>query len=84
MFFTITGFSDIVLLQYNSTGSLLWTRLTGTSGTDEGSGVSASADGQYIYVTGSTEASLNGQPHAGGDFLFLSNGTAVTLTASYV
>ncbi len=60
------GNADIVLLQYNSTGSLLWTIQTGSSSYDEGHGLSISADGKYIYVTGYAEASLNNQPHAGG------------------
>jgi hypothetical protein len=54
-----------VLLQYNSTGALLWTRQTGTSSSDYGFGVSVSADGLYVYVTGYTAGSLNGQPLAG-------------------
>ncbi len=56
-----------MLLQYDSTGSLLWTRQTGTSGNDNGLGVSATADGNFIYVAGFAQASLNNQPYAGGD-----------------
>ncbi len=59
------GSNDIVLLQYNSAGSLMWTRQTGTASSDIGYGVSASADGNYIYVTGTSGASLNGQLYAG-------------------
>ena len=61
----MTGGYDIVLLQYSSAGSLLWTRQTGTAGNDYGYGVSASADGKYIYVTGFVDGSLNNQPYAG-------------------
>ncbi len=60
-----TGISDIVLLKYSSAGLLLWTRQTGTSSSEIGRGVSASADGQYIYVAGDTQGSLNGQTSAG-------------------
>ncbi len=56
---------DIVLLKYDSSGSLLWTRETGTSGDDVGDGVSVSVDVNSIYVTGFASGSLNGQPHAG-------------------
>ncbi len=48
---------------------LLQTRQTGTSGGDESRGISVSADGQYVYVTGYTGDSLNGQPYAGNIFL---------------
>jgi hypothetical protein len=61
------GAGDIVLLQYSTAGSMLWTRETGTSGDDFGSGVAASADGQYVYVSGYVSGSLNGQPSAGGN-----------------
>ncbi len=56
-----------MLLQYNSAGSLLSTKQTGTSGSDQSYGVSASIDGQYVYVTGLASGSLNGQPYVGGD-----------------
>ncbi len=67
----MTGTHDIVLLQYNSAGSLLWTTQTGTSGNDQGRAVSASVDGKYIYVTGISDGSLNGQPYAGGDCILV-------------
>ena len=56
--------SDIFLLQYDSSGDLLWTRQTGTTGEDQGNGVAVSGDG-LIYVTGYTYGSLNGQVSAG-------------------
>ena len=59
------GLDDIFLLQYDSSGDLLWTRQTGsTSGGDYGYGVAVSGDG-LMYVTGYTGASLNGQVSAG-------------------
>ncbi len=61
----MTGNWDIVVLQYNYTGSLLWTKQTGTCRDDRSHGVSASGDGKYIYVTGYAGASLNGQPYEG-------------------
>ncbi len=44
---------------------LSWTAETGTSSTDAGLGVTASADGQYVYTTGYAAGSLNSQPWAG-------------------
>lgn len=61
----LPGTLDIQLLQFSSFGELLWKRGTGTSLNDEGYGVSVSADGLYVYVTGYTEDSLNGQTFAG-------------------
>ena len=58
------GSYDIILLKYDSSGALLWTRQTGTTGTDIGYGVAVSGDGS-IYVTGFTQGSLNGQVYAG-------------------
>ena len=62
----LPGVSDIVLLKFDSSGSLLWTRETGTSSDDYGQSVSVTAEGSSIYVTGYSYASLNGQPYAGG------------------
>jgi hypothetical protein len=75
----ITGNADIVLLQYSSAGSLLWTRQTGTIGDDYGQGVSVSADGKFIYVTGLTSNSLNGQPHAGDVYNTISSVTYLSV-----
>ncbi len=58
------GNQDIFLLKYNSSGSLLWTRQTGTTSQDEGYGVAISGDG-FIYVTGDTYGALNGQTSTG-------------------
>ncbi len=46
-----------------------WTKQTGTSSYDYGSGVIASADGRFIYVTGYAYGSLNGQTHAGDSII---------------
>ncbi len=55
-----------MLLKYNSSGSLLWTQETGSSGEDQGMGVAVTADGSSIYVMGLSSGSVNGQPYAGG------------------
>ena len=45
--------------------TLTWTEQAGTSNYNYGYGVSVSLDG-FIYVTGYSSGSLNGQPYAGG------------------
>jgi hypothetical protein len=50
---------------------LAWTRETGSIDYDEGNSVSVTADGSSIYVTGSSGASLNGQPYTGGMLTFI-------------
>jgi hypothetical protein len=54
-------FDDIFLLKYSSSGSLLWTRETGSTYDDQGIGVAVSADGSSIYVTGFVSSNLNGE-----------------------
>ena len=44
--------------------TLGWTSQQGTTGYDYGNGVAVSGDG-FIYVTGDTGGSLNGQPQKG-------------------
>ena len=55
------------MLKYDSSGSLIWTRQTGTLTTDAGFGVSESTDGS-VYVAASATGNLNGQPWAGDHF----------------
>ncbi len=59
--------SDIVLLKYNSSGSLQWIQQIGTSSTsidDVGLGVAVSLSDE-VYVTGCTEGVLEGQTNQG-------------------
>ena len=64
IFLQFTGGDDFFLLKYDSTGSLSWTRQTGTTGNDTAYGVAVSGDG-FIYLTGCTAGNLNGQINAG-------------------
>ena len=64
MLCTTIGNYDIFLLKYNSSGALLWTRQTGTTGNNQGESVAVSGDGS-IFVTGTTGGALNGQVSAG-------------------
>lgn len=62
---TNAGGLDICLIKYDSTGNKLWTRLCGTTGYDFGHGVAVDGYG-YVYITGGTQGSLDGQTNAGG------------------
>ena len=50
--------------------TLLWTRLLGTSGYDEASGIATANDGS-IYITGVTDGPLDGQTNSGDYDAFL-------------
>ncbi len=52
--------SDIILLQYNTSGHHIWTRLAGTNGLDKGYGVTINQKGD-IYTVGFASKSLNGK-----------------------
>ena len=51
-------------MKYDPTGTVMWTSQEGTTSYDWAYSVAVSADG-FIYVTGWTYGSLNGQPNAG-------------------
>eukprot|EP01031_Cornospumella_fuschlensis_P029409 gene29409-35498_t len=78
----VGGF-DIVLLKYASNGTRLWTRISGTTGTDIGYGVAFDTSSGGVYVTGQVSGSLNGVAYTagnGGDIILLkytSSGTVV-------
>jgi len=67
---TSSGYNDIFLVKYNSSGTKQWTKQLGTSSTDYGSGVSTDSSGN-IYVTGSTSGELDGNTHFGDRDIFL-------------
>ena len=55
------GGSDAALISYSDTGTPLWSKIIGTSGTDYGSGASASSDGANVNLganIGSTVAGV--------------------------
>jgi hypothetical protein len=62
---TWAGHEDICLMKYDSSGTRLWTRLSGTATTDACYGVFADTEGS-IYVTGATYGTLDGQAYSGG------------------
>jgi len=67
---TNSGGQDIFLVKYNSSGTKQWTKQLGTSGRDEGNGVTVDSS-DNIYVTGFTEGGLDNNTNAGGFDLFL-------------
>ncbi|MBM5801994.1 MAG: hypothetical protein FJ077_14475, partial [Cyanobacteria bacterium K_DeepCast_35m_m2_023] len=63
---THSGDYDAFISKYSSDGTKAWTRLLGSSYSEHAFGISTAADGS-IYITGLTEASLDGQIHSGRD-----------------
>jgi Beta-propeller repeat len=57
------GGLDAWASKYDDSGNLLWTKQIGSSGFDSSLGISADGHG-HVYITGSTDGSLNG-PNAG-------------------
>lgn len=57
------GGKDAFLVKYDSAGTILWTRLIGGTGTDEGNAVFVKTNG--ILVIGTTSTSLNGETSSG-------------------
>ena len=68
---TNLGQGDVFLMQCDSTGNQLWTRLLGTTATDIGTGAAFNISDGYIYVTGNTSGNLDGNTNAGGSDVFL-------------
>ncbi len=60
----LPGTHDIFLLKYDTSGNLLWTREMGTGQPDTSFGVATSSDG-YVYISGGSGSSFNGQPYKG-------------------
>ena len=64
---TNSGGDDIYLTKYNSAGTRQWTRLAGTTGSDQSGWGAVAVDGSgNIYVTGYTSGNLDGETNAGG------------------
>jgi hypothetical protein len=67
---TASGFIDVFVRKYSSTGSLLWTRQFGSSQTERPSDLAVGTAGQ-LYVAGSTLGALPGQTHVEGSDSFV-------------
>jgi uncharacterized protein (DUF2147 family) len=68
---TNLGQGDVFLMQCDSAGTQVWTRLLGTTATDIGTGAAFNISDGYIYVTGNTSGNLDGNINAGGLDVFL-------------
>lgn len=68
---TNLGQGDIFLMKCDADGNPLWTKLLGTTAVDVGTGATVSTSDGYIYVTGNTSGSLDGNINAGGFDIFL-------------
>jgi hypothetical protein len=67
---TNSGSYDLFLVKYNSSGTKQWTNQLGTSGVDQGYGVTVDLSNN-IYVTGYTSGGLDGNTHSGSSDIFL-------------
>jgi len=67
---TSSGYSDIFLVKYNSSGTKQWTKQLGSSSVDSGDGVTTDSSGN-IYVTGGTDGDLDGNTNFGFTDIFL-------------
>lgn len=55
---TWAGGLDIFLMKYTSSGTVLWTRMAGTTSADNGYAVAVDTSSGDVYVAGSTQGSL--------------------------
>ena len=67
---TNSGFSDIFLVKYNSSGTKQWTKQLGTTEGDYGFGVTTDSSGN-IYVTGFTYGDLDGNTSSGNSDIII-------------
>eukprot|EP01031_Cornospumella_fuschlensis_P034329 gene34329-41550_t len=66
----VGGFGDNLIVKYASDGTRVWTRMTGTSAYEEILGASIDSAG-YLYVSGITSGSLNGEVGSGFKDIFV-------------
>ncbi len=67
---TNSGGGDAFLTKYSADGTKAWTKLLGSSGSDEANALTTGLDGS-IYFTGSTDGAFDGQTNSGGSDAFL-------------
>ncbi len=67
---TNSGKRDMFLVKYNTSGVKQWSQLLGTSGFDEGLGVSVDSAGN-VYVTGYSKGAFDAKTHSGKEDMFL-------------
>jgi hypothetical protein len=67
---TGAGGGDAFLTKYDASGSKLWTQQLGTASADYSWSVAVDGAGN-VYISGTTESGLDGNPHAGGVDAFI-------------
>jgi len=67
---TSAGSYDLFVVKYDTDGIKLWTRQLGTATDDRATGIATDAVGN-VYVTGHTDAGLDGNTYAGAYDLFV-------------
>ena len=74
------GFSDAFLMKFSSNGTQLWSAQVGSNSWDSAKAISIGSD-DAVYMVGDANASVDGQPYAGGSDVFLmkfsSNGNKI-------
>jgi uncharacterized delta-60 repeat protein len=65
-----SGWYDLFLIKYNSSGAKQWTKQLGTGTADYGWGVTVDSS-DNIYVTGGTSGGLDGNSNSGSQDIFL-------------
>ena len=67
---TSSGATDAYLMKYASDGSLQWTRLLGSAGSETALGVTVDDSGA-VYITGQTDGDMTGNGNAGGNDAYI-------------
>ncbi len=67
---TNSGFQDMFLIKYDSSGAKQWSKLLGTNNNDRGFGVSVDSAGN-VYVTGYSQGDFAGKTNSGGNDMLL-------------
>ncbi len=68
---TSAGSRDAFARKYDADGNIVWTRQFGTSGVDQGSGISVDSGAVYVTGTVGVGGALPGQTSVGGSDAFL-------------
>jgi len=66
-----SGESDAFISKYGSDGTKVWTKQLGSSSDEKALSISTATDGS-VYISGSTNGSLDGQKNSGGSDGFIS------------
>lgn len=69
------GGQDAFLVKLDGAGAVVWTRLLGTGGNDQGLSVALDGSGN-VYISGTASGSLGGQTSQGGSDAFVAKYTA--------